>query len=138
MTPFVVDASITLAWFFLDEATPYSAAVRARLRHTRAVAPAIWLFEVANAVVLARRRRRLTDAQADRVLRLLTVLPVDVELKTLTDIVGAVSSLAIREQLTVYDASYVDAAIRLGVPLATLDARMRAVAERLGGPLAEP
>ncbi len=56
MPPFVVDASMTLSWRLVDEVTPYSRAVLAALETTYAVVPALWPFEVANALALAERR----------------------------------------------------------------------------------
>lgn len=58
--PFVVDASLTLSWCFADEATPYSRSVLVSLQTTFAVVPALWPFEVANALVFAERRQRIT------------------------------------------------------------------------------
>lgn len=62
MPPFVVDASLTLSWCFADETTPYSRAVLAALETTYAVVPALWPFEIANALALAERRKRITQA----------------------------------------------------------------------------
>lgn len=59
MAPFVVDASMTLSWCFADEVTPYSRAVLAALETTYAVVPALWPFEVANALAIAERRKRI-------------------------------------------------------------------------------
>lgn len=61
MPPFVVDASLTLSWCFADEAIPYSRDVLAALETTYALVPALWPFEVANALVFAERRRRITQ-----------------------------------------------------------------------------
>jgi hypothetical protein len=59
MPPFVVDASMTLSWRFLDEATPYSRAALAALQTTYAVVPALWPFEIANGLAIAERRKRI-------------------------------------------------------------------------------
>lgn len=138
MTPFVADASITLAWFVLDEATPYTASLRARLRTTTAVVPAIWAYEVINALTLARRRNRMTDAELEHALRLVDQLPIEIEAVAVGRVSGAVASLAAREHLTVYDAAYLEVAMRRGFALATLDARLRVAAERVGVPLTAP
>jgi predicted nucleic acid-binding protein len=135
VTPFVADASITLAWFFVDEATPYSRAVRARLRRTTAVVPTTWPYEEVNSIAVSRRRRRLTEAQADRFLRLLQVLSVEIDAVDLAGVSGSVASLAAREHLTVYDAAYLELAMRRGLALATQDTRLRGAADRLGVPL---
>ena len=135
MTPFVADASITLAWFFVDEATPFSRAVRARLRRTTGVVPAIWPYEAVNSIAVGRRRRRLTEAQAGPALRLLQRLRVEIDTVDIARVSRPVASLAHREQLTVYDAAYLDLAMRRTLSLATQDIRLRDAAERVGVPL---
>jgi predicted nucleic acid-binding protein len=76
MPPFVVDASMTLSWCFVDEVTPYSRAVLAALETTYAVVPALWPFEVANALALAERRKRITQEGIADFLETLQRLPI--------------------------------------------------------------
>ena len=64
---FVLDGSVTLAWFFKDEADPYADAIAARFPDVQGLVPAVWPLEVANAVLMGERRRRSTEAQAARV-----------------------------------------------------------------------
>ncbi|HEY5230790.1 MAG TPA: type II toxin-antitoxin system VapC family toxin, partial [Galbitalea sp.] len=61
---FVIDTSLAMAWCFEDEATPPTEAVLDRLREDQAVVPAIWPLEIANVLLVAERRGRLTEAQA--------------------------------------------------------------------------
>ncbi len=72
---FVLDGSVTLAWYFKDEAHPYANAVAASFPSARAVVPTIWPLEVANAVLMGERRKRSTEAQAVRWLGYLTPFP---------------------------------------------------------------
>lgn len=72
---FVMDASVTLAWAFEDEVTPYTEAVLDKLTRSRAVVPALWPLEVGNALVVAERRGRLKEADTVRFLTLLRQLP---------------------------------------------------------------
>jgi hypothetical protein len=58
---FVLDCSVTLAWFFKDEADPYAKAVRKALIDVGAVVPALWPLEVPNVLVLGERRRRCAE-----------------------------------------------------------------------------
>ena len=76
MPPFVVDASMTLSWCFADEATPYSRGVLAALETTYAIVPALWPFEVANALGLAERRKRITQEGIVAFLETLRRLPM--------------------------------------------------------------
>lgn len=133
---FVVDASVTMAWCFEDEATEATEAVLDRLRSERALVPAIWPLEVANVLLVAQRRDRVSEAQIGRFVRLLTQLPIDVD-ETDADIAGLVA-LGRTHQLSSYDASYLLLAERAGLPLATLDSRLTQAAARAGVPLMIP
>lgn len=118
--PVVVDASVTMAWCFEDEASPDADAVLDTLVHDTAVVPALWSIEVANVLIVAQRKGRLTEAQAVRFLDLLAQLPVDVD--TSPPDRAALVEAGLRHGLSAYDASYLLLAERLGAPLATLDA----------------
>lgn len=135
---FVVDASMAAAWFFEDQPEPLADRILGRLRDgtTTAVAPAIWPTEVVNALLVAERRGRTTEAKTDRYVTDLADLPVAVETVDAGLVGGRVLTLARRHALTVYDATYLDLAFRLRVPLATLDSRLRKAAEAVGVPLA--
>lgn len=135
---FVVDASVAAAWFFQDEPEPLADSILGRLRDgaTTAVAPAIWPAEVVNALLVAERRGRTTDARTDRFVTDLADLPIAVETADAGLVGGRVLTLARRHGLTIYDATYLDLAFRLRIPLATLDARLRKAAEAVGVPLA--
>jgi predicted nucleic acid-binding protein len=125
-----MDASVAMAWCFEDEATEATDAVLDRLRDDEAAVPAIWPLEVANVLLVAERRGRLSEAQASRFLELLAQLPIEVDdaPRDLADIVAA----GRRHELSSYDASYLVLAERLGASLATLDQRLAKVAEGAG------
>ena len=132
----VVDASVALAWCIEAESTADSVALLDRLRTERGVVPSIWPFEVANALLIAERRGRLRPAHLERAIRLVLALPITVAERPLPDTIGAVLPLAREQSLSVYDASYLDVALREGGALATLDGRLRRAAERVGVALA--
>lgn len=127
---FVVDASITLAWCFTDESSPYADDVLGRLGHDEAMAPAIWPLEVANGLLTAERHGRLDAAEMPRLRELLGALPVRVEKVLLADALGRVLDAARTLELTAYDAAYFDLAARRGVAIATLDRRLQSACER--------
>jgi len=135
LTPFVLDASMTMAWCFADESTSYSSTVLDSLRSARAVAPAIWPVEVANVLALAVRHDRITLAESVRLANLIKALSIEVEGQTLPHVLDAVLPLAHGQRLTAYDASYLELAIRLALPIATLDEHLKNSARRLGVPL---
>ncbi len=132
---FVLDASVTLSWAFREEFTPYAQAVLRSLQHAGAVVPEIWPLEVGNALVVAERRQRLNFADISRFLSLLQALPVQVEPAPPERTLGDVLFLAREQGLSVYDASYLDLALRSGLPLATRDKSLQDAARRCGVPL---
>lgn len=130
--PFVVDASVTLSWCFEDESNPYSDGVLDAFADDIAVVPGVWTLEVANGLVVAERRGRLTEAQTIHFAGLLSSLPIEIEVEEIRATLAAVIPIARDHGLSAYDAAYVDLAARRGVPLATLDDRLRAGAVAAG------
>jgi predicted nucleic acid-binding protein len=129
---FVLDGSVALAWYFKDEADPYADAVAAGFPGVRAVVPAIWPLEVANAVLMGERRKRSTEAQAVQWLGYLGSLPIIVDDETAARAWSDILSLARTRLLSAYDAAYLELAVRRGLPLATLDDKLKAAAKAAG------
>jgi predicted nucleic acid-binding protein len=127
--PFVVDASVSIAWVIGDEASPAADAARQRLLHDDAFAPSLWWFEVRNVVLINERSGRLARERADGALTYLRrqsiVLDHAADEKRLLDLARA-------HRLTVYDATYLELAQRLAAPLASLDRRLVAAARTIG------
>jgi predicted nucleic acid-binding protein len=119
-----------MAWCFEDESTPYSESVLEALAEGEAVVPPIWPLEVANVLLVGERKKRLVPAQSLRFVELLQNLPI-----TLSPDVrppGVLLGLAREQGLSSYDASYLDLAIRTGLPLASLDGDLLAAADGFG------
>lgn len=135
--PFVVDASVALAWHFEDEASEYADRILERLRDDRAAVPPVWALEVANALVVAERRGRLSPARVARAVELFSELPISVYDLSVSPALDAVRALARAHGLSAYDAAYLELAIREGLPLATQDRALRAAAETVGVPLVQ-
>ena len=114
---FVVDASIVVAWAF-DEVNAAVSGARERMRHEAAVAPALWWFEVRNALVQGERRGHFTELRTARFLRDISRLAIAIDRAPSEP---GVLTLARRHRLTVYDAAYLELALREALPLATLD-----------------
>ncbi len=132
MTAFVLDASVALAWCFADEASPTTDALLDRLADEEAVAPALWPLEVVHALIMAERRARLSVAGLIRSVKLLQQLAVEIDEEGHHRAFQDLLNLARSERLTLYDAAYLELALRLGVPLASKDTRLRNAAARLG------
>ena len=134
----VIDCSVTMAWYFKDEATPHTNAVRAALAAHRAAVPALWPLEVANVLLMGERRKRSTQTQATKWLRFLRALPIAVDAQTPDLAFDTILNLARGHNLTTYDAAYLELAMPLGVPLAARDAALEKAAEAIGVSLFTP
>jgi len=129
---FVLDAPITLAWLFEDESTPETEAVLDRLRQEQALAPELWLYEIANGLVMGERRQRLTEAQSRRFVELLQTLPIEITPTDKSTLWSNLINLAREQNISAYDAAYLETAMRNGIPLATQDNALRKAAQRIG------
>jgi predicted nucleic acid-binding protein len=125
---FVLDSSITLAWIYADETTDAVIRVFDVLRKEGALVPGLWRLEVANVLQMGVRRGRHDRAFRDAALAGLTEFPIQVDAETDVQAWGATLELAERHRLTLYDAAYLELAIRRTLPLATLDAELRRAA----------
>jgi predicted nucleic acid-binding protein len=129
VTAFVLDASIALAWCFADVAPD---ALLDRLAEEESAAPALWRLEVTKALAMAERRGRLSVAGLTRSVSLLQRLAVSIDSKGAERDFRELLDLARGERLTVYDAAYLELARRLGLPLASKDAKQRKAGAGLG------
>lgn len=134
---FVLDGSVALAWAFADETSRYTEAVFDLLRDGGAIVPTIWSLEVANGLLVGERRQRLIRADVERFAQTLRSLPITIEAGDVQSALGPVLALARAQNLSTYDASYLELAARQNLPLATLDLRLREAAARIGVPLVE-
>lgn len=125
----VLDASVAVAWCFEDEKTPFTEGVLDLLSAgTEVLTPAIWPFEVANALLVAERRKRITVAQVTALLRRIAGLPISVEPIEARHAFEQILSVARQQNLTEYDAAYLELALRAGLPIATLDDKLKQAA----------
>ena len=139
MTLCVLDASVALAWSFKDEVSPYAAFVVRSVKNARAVAPVIWPLEVNNALISAVRRGRIDELTADRIRNTFDRLPVDIDSEIAIASLGQrILRLGIDHSLSAYDASYLEVAMRRGLPLATQDERLMRAAGAAGIDILQP
>ncbi len=124
----VLDSSITVAWLYREEATKSVDDIFEYLIETGAWVPALWHLEVANVLQIGIRRKRHGTDFRDRVLSDFSDFPIHVDPETHRQAWGTTSRLAERHGLTLYDAAYLELALRRGLPLATLDEDLRAAA----------
>ncbi len=129
---FVLDCSVSMAWLFADEAHGGADALRESLTEEPGVAPALWPTELANSLLTATRRGRISVDEWPELGRQLRALPIEIDPIALPAVLDRVLPMADRYGLTVYDATYLELAARRGLPLATLD-RQLAEASRAAG-----
>jgi predicted nucleic acid-binding protein len=129
---FVLDTSVAVSWFFEDEAGEYTAGVLESLTEWEAVVPSLWPLEVANVLLVAERRRRCSEAEAVRFIELLESLPIATDDDTARGALHGTYQFAREYALTAYDAAYLELAMRLGAPLATLDRHLAEAAAKAG------
>lgn len=121
----VVDCSVLIAGLLPDEIEVQAQALLEDLQHgvSVVVVPSLFYQEVSNVLLMAYRRKRISREVLSRYLDVVAMLPlrIDTAAATQSSTMKTVCELAEKHGLTTYDASYLELAIRLGLPLATLD-----------------
>jgi len=124
----VLDSSATLAWVFLEERSAAITGVFDKLVLDGAWVPSLWRLEVANVLEMGVRRGRIDAGFRDATLADLELLPLQTDPDTDKYAWRATLRLAERHRLTLYDAAYLELAMRRGLPLASLDGELRVAA----------
>ena len=127
----VIDASLTMTWYFDDESTAATDELLDRVSEAGAMVPGLWHLEVANAFQMAVRRQRIDGVYRDASLAELALMPITIDADTNSYAWSTTLRLAERFSLTLYDAAYLELAQRRSLPLATLDRELRAAAPAL-------
>lgn len=129
---FVLDCSIAMTWCFEDEATDTTTGLLHRLGVEHGLVPAGWRLEIANALLVAERHQRLTAERIESFFRDIDLLLIEVDHEAMANAFEKIIPLARAHRLTVYDALYLELALRRGLPLATLDDDLRRAAGACG------
>lgn len=128
----VLDTSATMAWLYPERTTPAVDQVFLRIELAGAWVPELWRLEVANVLRSGMRRKRHDAFFRDAALLDLALLPIQVDLQVNAHAWNSTIRLSDQHSLTLYDAAYLDLAIRRALPLATLDGELRKAAEAEG------
>ena len=128
----VLDCSIALNWVMPDESSPLAETVLQRVAVDGGTVPALFRIEVGNALLLAVRRKRITTEFRGRAFERIGALPLKQDADGADSIWTSCVDLADTHGLSLYDATYLELAKRLGLPLATLDARLANAARQAG------
>jgi predicted nucleic acid-binding protein len=131
----VIDASLALSWLFEDEQTPLIMNLLQQVSGTGAFVPSLWRLEIGNALQIAIKRNRINPAYRDAMIQKLVRLPIVTDPNTNEYAWTTTLHLAEVHQLTLYDASYLELTLRLGLPLATRDTALAVAAKTAGANL---
>ena len=130
---FLVDASVGFAWVYQGQATPETDQwLNEVAAGGTVIVPALWYLEMSNVLLIAQRRHRLTAVQRRAALGKLTTLQFTVDEEGARHAFGKTSELAEKYGLTIYDATYLELALRRSLPLATRDEALKTAAKRCG------
>ncbi|MDX2163954.1 MAG: type II toxin-antitoxin system VapC family toxin [Gammaproteobacteria bacterium] len=129
---FVLDCSITMAWCFEDEVTPYAENIMDKLADAIALVPALWSIEVANVLIMAEKKKRISPSTANAFRFMLGKLPIRIEENIPRFYLEHIFKTAKENHLTAYDAAYLDLALQHNLPIATLDKDLQKAAKTQG------
>ena len=134
---FVLDASVTMCWLLLDgkpAECAYALKVLNAMKQvqTRALVPVTWGLEVSNVIGKAETKGLLSEAQSEAFLEMLGNVDISADSATFSKALTDTLQIARRYRLSAYDASYLELAVRAGLPLATLDQDLQRAANKAG------
>mgnify|MGYP001495002411 FL=1 len=132
---FVLDTSVTMRWFFGDgkpQELSYAGKVLDAMKDANALVPVTWGLEVANVIAKAEAKGLVTEARSGAFLEMLGGVDIEVDAATFAHALSDTLQLARRYKLSAYDASYLELALRSGIPLATLDEDLQKAARKAG------
>ena len=132
---FVLDASVALLWL-VPQTNPagvaYADSVLLALKDSQAVVPSLFALETANVVAKIEGKGIVSEAESQRFITLLGQLDIATDMETMSHALGDTLNLARRYRLSAYDSAYLELALRMGLPLATLDADLAKAATTAG------
>lgn len=132
MPPIVLDASLAIALVAGEEGVDADGTAIGHLVDRGAIVPVLWRLEVANALAMSVRSKRMSAKDRSDALADLDDLAIETDEMAPSLAFTTLSDLAARHRLTVYDAAYLELALRTGYALGSLDRDLRAAARRDG------
>ena len=130
---FIVDASVGYAWVYQGQATPETDHLLNEVAAgATVIVPALWFLEMSNVLLIAQRRHRLTATQRKAAMEKLTAMQFTVDEEGTRHAFGKTSELAEKHGLTIYDATYLELAVRRSLPLASRDEALKSAAKQCG------
>ena len=129
----VIDSSVGFAWVHPNQATPETDKLLEEVEAgATVVIPALWFVEMANSLLVLQRRKKLTKEERKAALETLSGMNFAVDEEAAKAAFQKTSELAEKYDLTVYDATYLEVALRRNLPLASRDAALISAAKKCG------
>ena len=128
----VLDASLLVAWLLEEDAASSVPTLADVLQNQTLVVPAHWPTEIGNALLVNLRRGRLPSNRMEMMLDDCAAFDIAIEASIPVEKISPLARLAAAQNLTFYDAAYIQLALERAIPLGTLDRNMRSATERLG------
>jgi predicted nucleic acid-binding protein len=138
VTRLVIDCSVALAWSVASQSLPLTDHAQSEVQAHGAIVPFIFPIEMANAMWKLERRKKITSVQLDLALQGLELINMEIDTATLDVVTTTILPLARRHSLSLYDAAYLELALRSQLPLATRDRKLTAAARAAGAQVFAP
>ena len=132
MAGFVLDCSVAISWLLADEEGIPSYSTLEKVEKRGAIVPSIWPLEIGNALIFAQSRKRMTTEERHAAIYALGELPIKIDELTSVHAWHETMELAETCSLTLYDASYLELALRMSLPIMTLDKKLIQAAKQKG------
>jgi len=133
MTDFVLDNSVAMRWLLESErvsAQKYAENVLKSLANSDALVPNLWHLEAVSVLVGAEKRCEVSLGEIERFISQLENLPIHIDPSTAHHAFNRTLTLARAYNISSYDASYLELAIREGLPVASLDKKLIKAAKK--------
>ena len=133
MTDFVLDNSVSMRWLLASEKASdqkYSVNVLESMRNVDALTPNLWHLEAINVLIGAEKRGEVSLGEIERFISQLENLPIHVDPLTAHQAFSRTLALSRAYNISSYDASYLELAMREGLPLASLDKKLVKAAKK--------
>ena len=121
MTSLVLDCSVAIAWLIPEERSNDAVKILKQVTQHGAIVPSIWPLEIGNVLLTAQKRGRIDQDTSKQALYLLKELPITVDIDTTNHAWFKSFDLAQKYNLTLYDACYLELALRTNRSLITFD-----------------
>lgn len=133
MSNFVLDNSVAMRWLLASTKSgdqSYAEDVLKSLIASDALVPSLWHLEATNVLLEAEKSHKIDPGETEGFIAQLESLPIHVDPLTSHQSFSRTLSLSRIYKLSSYDAAYLELAIREGLPLATLDKKLKKAAAK--------